>query len=298
MVVPELTPITKTNDTHRVQSKQQSTGHRREIKLANYDGSSEWNDVKSHFDACATINDWDDRDKGLYLATALRGQAQGVSSDLPVENKMDYNTLVKTLEKRFAPPNLTELYRVQLKERCKRASESLPELGQAIRRLVNKVYVTAPAEVKETLSMEHFLDALVDSEMQIRIKQARPSNLNQAICLAVELEAFYKTERKYETGRAHMHVAHAQEEKSENTVYVHVIDKMNDMMKPFTQQIDTLRKEVGEFKSSLSAQKLRQDFDWKKNIKCFACGKIGHYHRQCPAEKRGATSTREQTTKE
>jgi len=77
---------------------------------------------------------------------------------------------------------------------------------------VNKAYVTAPAEVKETLSMEHFLDALVDSEMQIRIKQARPSNLNQAICLAVELEAFYKAERKYETGRAHMRVTHAQEE--------------------------------------------------------------------------------------
>ena len=118
---------------------------------------------------------------------------------------MDYNTLVKALEERFAPPNQTELYWVQLKERRKRASESLPELGQAIRRLVNKAYATAPAEVKETLSMEHFLD----SEMRIRIKQARPSNLNQAICLAVELEAFYKAERKYETVRAHMRVTHA-----------------------------------------------------------------------------------------
>jgi len=70
---------------------------------------------KSHYDACATINDWDDRDKGLYLVTALRGQVQGVFSDLPVENKMDYNTLVKALEERFAPPNQIELYRVQLK---------------------------------------------------------------------------------------------------------------------------------------------------------------------------------------
>ncbi|CAG2249603.1 unnamed protein product [Mytilus edulis] len=103
---------------------------RREIKLANYDGTSEWSDFKSHFDACAVINNWDDQEKGLYLATALRGQAQGVFSDLPTEKRMDYTTLIKALQERFSPPNQTELYRVQLKERRQKASESLPELGQ------------------------------------------------------------------------------------------------------------------------------------------------------------------------
>ncbi|CAG2215678.1 unnamed protein product [Mytilus edulis] len=65
---------------------------RREMKLANYDGTSEWSDFKSHFDACVVINNWDDQEKGLYLATALRGQAQGVFSDLPTEKRMDYTT--------------------------------------------------------------------------------------------------------------------------------------------------------------------------------------------------------------
>ena len=85
--------------------------------------------------------------------------------------------------------------------RRQNASETLPELGQAIRRLVNKTYPKAPAEVRETLSTEHFLDALVNSEMRIRIKQSRPANVNQAICLAVEL---YKDEKKNEFGRAHL----------------------------------------------------------------------------------------------
>ena len=85
---------------------------------------------------------------------------------------------------------------MQLKERRRKASETLPELGQAIRRLVNKAYPKAAAEVRETLSTEHFLDALVNSEMRIRIKQSRPANLNQAICLAVELDALYKAEQK------------------------------------------------------------------------------------------------------
>ena len=67
------------------------------------------------------------------------------------------------------------------KRKTTKASETLPELGQAIRRLVNKAYHKAPAEVRETLSTDHFLDALVNSEMRIRIKQSRPANLNQAI---------------------------------------------------------------------------------------------------------------------
>ena len=92
-------------------------------------------------------------------------------------------------------PNQNELYRVQLRERRKRVSESLPELGQAIRRLINKAYPKAPGEVRETLAMEHFIDALSNNEMRIRIKQSRPQNLNTAVCLAVELETFYKEGR-------------------------------------------------------------------------------------------------------
>lgn len=36
--------------------------------------------------------------------------------------------------------------------------------------------------------------------MRLRIKQSRPQNLNEAIRLAVELDAYYKTEK-----RSHLH---------------------------------------------------------------------------------------------
>ncbi|CAC5368538.1 unnamed protein product [Mytilus coruscus] len=192
MPMPDVSPILRKNYAKTSKSAtlipltNLATGRHGAKLLANYDGTSEWSDFKSHFDACAVINNWDDQEKGLYLATALRGQAQ------------------ESLQERFSPPNQTELYRVQLKERRQKASESLPELGQAIRRLVNKAYPNAPSEVKETLAREEFLDSLVDSEMRIRIKQSRPENLNQTRCLAVELEAFYKAERKYDTGRGHL----------------------------------------------------------------------------------------------
>ena len=42
--------------------------------------------------------------------------------------------------------------------------------------------------------MEPFLDALINSEMRLKIKQARPVDLNDSIRHAVELESFYGAE--------------------------------------------------------------------------------------------------------
>ena len=83
-----------------------------------------------------------------------------------------------------------------MRERRQRAGESLPKLGQAIRRLANLAYPTATAEIRETLSKDEFVDSLVKSEMRIRIKQARPRNLNDAIQLAVELEAYNRDKKR------------------------------------------------------------------------------------------------------
>ena len=71
---------------------------------------------------------------------SLRGQAQGVLGNLPGDLGRNYGELIKALEDRFAPANQTELYRVQLRERRQKATETLPELGQTIRRLTHLAY--------------------------------------------------------------------------------------------------------------------------------------------------------------
>ena len=128
------------------------------IKPAKYDGSGSWLDYKAHFETCSEINCWSYKEKGLYLAVALRGQAQGVFGNLASKSK-DYDSLVNALEERFAPPNQTELYRVQLRERRQRATENLSELGQEIRRLTNLAYASAPSDVRETQAKEQFIDS-------------------------------------------------------------------------------------------------------------------------------------------
>ena len=180
------------------------------MKPATFDGSVHWADYKAHFDACAEINGWTDKEKGLYLAVTFRGQAQGVFGNLSAKAN-DYFELSNALQERFAPPNQTELYRVQLKERRQKATESLTELGQDIWRLINLAYPKAPADLRETLAKEQFIDALVSSDMRLRIKQARQTSLNMAVRHAVEL-AFNKAERNHIEGQGYMRTTNQQEQ--------------------------------------------------------------------------------------
>ncbi|VDI29052.1 Hypothetical predicted protein [Mytilus galloprovincialis] len=126
------------------------------IKPSKYDGLTPWMDYLSHFEMCTLVNMWSEHQKGLYLAVSLIGQAQAVLGDLPKEKRQIFTDLVFALEERFAPSSQTELYRVQFKERRQKASETLPELGQSVRRLSNLAYPTAPLELRDTLAKEQF----------------------------------------------------------------------------------------------------------------------------------------------
>ena len=85
-------------------------------KPATFDGSTSWIDYRSHFDMYSELNNWTVQHKCLYLGVSLRGLAQGVLGNLPLEDQNDFEALSKALSERFPPESQTELYRAQLKE--------------------------------------------------------------------------------------------------------------------------------------------------------------------------------------
>ncbi|CAG2217205.1 unnamed protein product [Mytilus edulis] len=267
-----------TRDTESCEDKQSYPldGYKNKniVKTATYDGKGPWLDFRSHFDACSQINNWTDKEKGLYLAVSLRGQAQGVLGNLTQESRQDFKELVKALEERFSPSNQTELYRTQLRERHQRAVETLPELGQDIRRLTNLAYATAPNEVRETLAKEQFIDSLIDSDMRLRIKQARPSDLNDAIRHAVELEAFNKAESKRIEGQGFLRTA------SENR---HSADNMtSQLLKTMSETLIELQKEMRDLKQNNKGRK-QGGAPQPCSFRCYACDEVGHRAFNCPA---------------
>lgn len=257
------------------------------VKPATYDGSGLWNDYLSHFESVCLLNDWTETEKGLYLAASLRGLAQGVLGNQPRDERQNYRKLVKALQDRFAPMNQTELYRAQLRERRQKASESLPEMGQDIRRLVNLAYPTAPDDVREILATEQFLDGLHNSEMRLKIKQARPINLNDAIQRAVELEAYYRAENRHTDAVRTM---------SENTEDSSKASKLDNFIETVEKNMRSLQRDMRDLKQwkfqSQSQRRMPRPEtharDSNRTRKCYKCGSDKHLRKDCPQLNKGS----------
>ena len=262
------------------------------MKPATYDGTGLWNDYLSHFESVSLMNHWTDLEKGLYLAASLRGQAQGVLGNQATGDRQNYQKLVQALQDRFAPSNQTELYRAQLRERRQKASETLPEMGQEIRRLTNLAYPTASSELKEVLATEQFLDGLFDPEMRLKIKQARPVNPNDAIQRAVELEAFSRAEQRR---KEHVHVIDKDSSEKGSRMET-LMTEMQKNIKLLQQEIQSLKKERNQRQrrdgpsggySNAEGNRGPGSADQRcgpgnRDKRCYNCQSPGHIARNCP----------------
>lgn len=257
------------------------------MKPATYDGVGSWIDYRAHFEACSDINMWNDRQKSLYLAASLRGQAQTVLGNMKSGTACTYMELCDALESRFAPANQTELYRAMLREKRQKAAETLPELGESIRRLAHLAYPTAPREVTEMIAKDQFVDALIDFDMRLRIQQSRPKSLNDAIRLAVEIEAFSRAERQRRPNVGFARGA-AMDQDKEDSPEPNVREEFRQLRNELQASMRDLENKLTRMisVSTNEAQKSPKDSgDWVRPgsfpYKCHHCGKRGHRIKDC-----------------
>ena len=117
----------------------------------------------------------------------MTGDARSLLSELDHDGRRDYNTLIGKL--RFGSVNRSEIYRTQLKSRTRNKCESIPELAQALKKLVRQAYPGVNKDVIETLSIDNFIDALGDSDIRLRVREIGPKTLADAERTALRLES-------------------------------------------------------------------------------------------------------------
>ena len=98
-----------------------------------FNGNGSWPEFISHFEICADLNEWSNRQKAQYLSVSLTGAACQLLRSLTPAKRLNYHELVTSLGHRFNPENQTELFRAELRKCQHLASQSLPELAQEIR---------------------------------------------------------------------------------------------------------------------------------------------------------------------
>lgn len=156
-----------------------------------YDGSTPWEAFRAQFDIIAEINSWNIDEKASFLAASLKGNATMVLSNLTVDNRKSFESLAKALSNRFGTTHQSELARAKFKTRVKKRDESYPELVSDLERLVKLAYPNAEAELQDTLAKDQFVDAIVDEEIRMKVRQGRPKNVQCALEVALELESSF-----------------------------------------------------------------------------------------------------------
>lgn len=237
----------------------------------------------------ARLNRWDIHDRASYLAVSLRGQAQGVLGDLEPHQQSDYIELYTALERQFGSQDQSELHRVQLKSRMRQKGESLPEMAQAIQRLVRDAYPNANYNMRETLALENFLDALDDSELRWKVSQSRPRSMSDAVRIAVELEAYKKAERQRDRGRLvrgvkacddQPDVKNGKQQKEHAASALSIADVKGIVSEELKNVMPLLAEELAKVLGK------QQNYGAeKKPIRCYTCGEMGHISRYCTSEK-------------
>ena len=82
--------------------------------------------LHGHFEACVDILAGQNKRMACFSCFSMESGLMCFGNIRKRSN--EYDELVEALEEGFSPPNQTELYHVQLRERRQKASETLSEL--------------------------------------------------------------------------------------------------------------------------------------------------------------------------
>lgn len=181
------------NDKNRVvrhnANREISVNARNNIKPHTFNGEDDLDEYLTQFNIVAELNQWGYETKSLYLASSIVGNARAILCELDDKGRKDYDSIVQTLQIRYGSIHRAEIYRSKLQSRTLERNETLPELAQSIRKLTRKAYPSATKDVLELLAIDHFIDALPDTDIRLRLREVGPTSISEAEKIAVRLDA-------------------------------------------------------------------------------------------------------------
>ena len=250
-----------------------------------FTGEEEWEEWLSAFEACAEVNGWDDPTKCKFMLVRFHGQARKVIHDLDQATKTNWNQLKSELERRFGRCTRPDLFKSEFLAKRKSTSETYLELGNSLRSLARKAYPTIPNNVRDELAKDQFLRIIQNPEMAIKVRQANPKTLDEAIRMTVEYKAVEKDVKGTKVG-SEVNAIHTTEKKSESE-NTELVGLMREMM--------TFMKEEREFRKDMLSSTRGARGSWgpgrgrgrgrdKSEVKCYSCGVKGHYKSECPKQ--------------
>ena len=204
-----------------------------------------------------------------------------VLNGIPADQLYDYDTLLAALEARLGNGHQAELNRMKLKNRVRRREEGLTELAEDVEKLIRLAYPEADPAMMEVLGIDHFIDALHEEEMRLKVRQSRPKTLRQAVQTSLELESFHLASRQ-RTRSVRGARIDCNPEAEETPAAAEFQKQVMECLREGLQQVLAQCSRAGDGQNEKPPQKYQQR---KKQLICWGCEQPGHVRRNCPKEK-------------
>ncbi|GFY22113.1 uncharacterized protein TNCV_3297571 [Trichonephila clavipes] len=159
------------------------------VKQSTYDGKTNWEVYKTQFSIISEANAWTEEMKACQLAASLRREAAEILQTLPDKEQLNLNSLYNALSLRFGQKYSKEYARLQRKTRPQKNRESLLEYASEVERLANLAFSDHRATVRETISLQYFVEGLREGEVQKAERMADVQDLKSALKLEAATQA-------------------------------------------------------------------------------------------------------------
>ena len=249
------------------------------VNARDFDGKKNWGEYNCHFEKICEAKGWKENEaaKLQYLWCNLSSTALSYADSLPTRETRSYRSLCEALERRFGDSRLAAVYKAELGSRQKKETESLPQLGQEIRKLVQYAYPGIGPDGIEELAIEKFREALTDQEQRKSVHQAQPITLESAVQAAMDTEAWQLAERRRnrQDNRGRVRAVTVEDD----GCLEKILQRLDGMDKSYTEKMDMVVQRLDKL------ERRNKPMD-KGGVTCFGCGKAGHYRGECPERSR------------
>lgn len=138
----------------------------------------------------AEWNEWDIKQKGEQLVMSFDGEAMKLLGELSSDILHDYELLVLELNRRFDPVERAQAWKIEFRNRKRVPNETIMQYAQALKRIVIKAFPNMHSSAQEQWVLDQFSLGLGNIDVQRHVQFGHPKDLNAAISLAIEYEAF------------------------------------------------------------------------------------------------------------
>ena len=240
-----------------------------------FNGDEDWDSYISHFEICAEMGGWSQREKALALVASLKGQARMYYMNLAPLERASYNTVVYKLGQRFGNLRQDSMWIARLESRKRQPGESMAALGDDLRRMARRAYASFDPQAQETLALNQ-LYRTVSSEMKYRCVAAQCRTIADAVELIETYEGIVGEEKKKSTVRRVENSKKSKNEQSKPSLSSQSNNKIEKTLEQLVQRLDRLEERGNRPRSMNYSQGPRV---------CFKCQSPDHFIRNCPHNK-------------